>query len=246
MLSIDIAIPVYWRTDEQEFRKTVSALDRVCRTRLAEYDWMIIAAINGPNEERMLKLTEEVAKSFPKLRASHAPAQGKGAGILQAWRQSRADFRIYTDVDLSADLECLPEILNRLQGGCDVCIASRRHPESVVKRSTYRAFVSWVYHRIFFRPFLRTRIRDAQCGLKGMTARAANAVLPHVQDDRWFFDSEILVLSERMGFKVVEVPVRWNEAPTSHLRMNTAIPNFLSGLWRMMRTPTPKREDGKP
>ncbi|MEN3272106.1 MAG: hypothetical protein V7636_867 [Actinomycetota bacterium] len=81
---------------------------------------------------------------------------------------------------------------------------------------------------------LRTTFRDAQCGFKALRAETARDLVPHVVDDGWFFDTELLVLAQRRGLRIVELPVDWIDDPDSRVRLlSTAIAD-LRGVWRLL------------
>lgn len=156
--------------------------------------------------------------------------------MRQAWLGSEADVLAYMDVDLSTDLACLPALIEPLlRGAADLAIGSRLLPQSQTTRGWKRELMSRLYNRLLHLA-LGLRVHDAQCGFKAITRQAAQALLPRVRDEGWFFDTELLWLAQREGWRVVEIPVRWVDDPTTTVRLLPTIGRDLRGVWRLWRT----------
>jgi hypothetical protein len=155
--------------------------------------------------------------------------------LKRAWLQSEADILCYMDVDLATDLAALPALVDALASGqFDLAIGSRLAPGSRTKRGWKRELISRCYVRLI-RAFFPVRFSDAQCGFKAITRGAARELLPLVQDNGWFFDTELLVLAHRFGCRIAEVPVIWNDDGDSRVRiLSTAWADF-RGLVRLRR-----------
>jgi hypothetical protein len=139
------------------------------------------------------------------------------------------------DIDLSTDLAALGPLVDAIaEGGADIAIGSRLAPDSQVTRSVRREVISHVYNLIA-RGMLRYAVKDAQCGFKAVTRQVAQTVVPNVEDNGWFFDTELLALAWRRGLRIAELPVRWVEDDDSRVRIvNTALDD-LRGIWRLVR-----------
>jgi hypothetical protein len=138
------------------------------------------------------------------------------------------------DVDLSTDLAALlPLVAPLFSGHSDLAIGTRLHRGSNVVRGTKREILSRAYNRLLHLA-LRTRFSDAQCGFKAIRADAARALLPDVRDEQWFFDTELLVLAQRRGLRIHEVPVDWIEDPDSRVRIVQTAAADLRGVARLM------------
>jgi hypothetical protein len=137
------------------------------------------------------------------------------------------------DVDLSTDLRALlPLVAPLLSGHSAIAIGSRLAPGSHVQRGAKRELISRSYNHLL-RASLRARFSDAQCGFKAGRTDVLRELLPDVRDDAWFFDTELLVLAQRRGLRVHEVPVDWVEDPDSRVPLvSTALGN-LAGLLRL-------------
>jgi hypothetical protein len=138
------------------------------------------------------------------------------------------------DVDLSTDLDALlPLVAPLVSEHSDIAIGTRLRPESRVRRGPKREFISRAYN-LLVKATLRTRFSDAQCGFKAIRSDVARVVLPLVQDDGWFFDTELLVLAEQRGLRIYEVPVDWVDDPDSRVDVVKTAFTDMKGIWRMM------------
>jgi putative flippase GtrA len=139
------------------------------------------------------------------------------------------------DVDLSTDLDALlPLVAPLLSGHSDVAIGSRLAPSARVVRGPKREVISRGYNTLL-RLALRVRFSDAQCGFKAVRADRARALLPLVRDTGWFFDTELLVLAERTGLRIHEVPVDWVDDPDSRVDLVRTAIDDLRGIARLAR-----------
>jgi putative flippase GtrA len=164
------------------------------------------------------------------------------------WTASTARVVAYMDVDLSTDLNALlPLVAPLLSGHSDVAIGSRLSRSARVVRGPKRELISRGYN-LLLRTTLRARFSDAQCGFKAMRVECARALLPHVRDTSWFFDTELLVLAERTGLRIAEVPVDWVDDPDSRVDIASTAVADLRGIARLggslLRGDLPVRELG--
>jgi hypothetical protein len=143
------------------------------------------------------------------------------------------------DVDLSTELESLRPLLEPIvKGEADVSIGSRLAPGAIIERGVQRELISRIYNMIA-RRFLRYEVRDAQCGFKAVRASVARDLIPRIEDDGWFFDTELLVLAWRDGLRINEIPVRWVEDDDSRVRIIRTALDDLRGIWRLSRAREP-------
>ena len=169
------------------------------------------------------------------LRVVHLDQAGRGRALQTVWLASAADVLSYLDIDLSTDLAHLPELIGVVaEGRTDIAIGSRLLPGSQTTRGWKRELISrgynWLLHRA-----LGLRVADAQCGFKAISHRAAQALLPQVADTGFFFDTELLVLAQRQGWRITELPVRWVDDPDSRVRLLRTIGQDLQGVWRLRK-----------
>jgi putative flippase GtrA len=139
------------------------------------------------------------------------------------------------DVDLSTDLAALaPLVAPLISGHSDLAIGTRLNRGSRVVRGAKREVISRCYNLIL-KSTLATRFSDAQCGFKAIRADVAQQLLPYVSDTGWFFDTELLVLAERSGLRIHEVPVDWVDDPDSRVDIVATAKADLRGIGRLLR-----------
>ncbi len=230
--SVDITIPVLneERAIEESLRTLAAYLSTEC-----PYDWCITVVDNG-SADKTWELANAYGASDPRIRAFRLGRRGRGGALKAAWSTSSADVVAYMDVDLSTDLESLMPLLEPIvDGTADISIGSRLDPGAVIERSVQREVISRIYN-IITRTFLGYSVRDAQCGFKAIRSSLARELIPHIEDNGWFFDTELLTLAWRRGFRIHEVPVRWVEDDDSRVRIVRTAIDDLRGIWRLFRS----------
>ena len=156
--------------------------------------------------------------------------------MREVWLASDADILSFMDVDLSTGLDAFVPLINALtEEGYDLAVGSRNLSASRIVRSRGRRILTWVYNRLL-RLFLGVRFSDAQCGFKALTREVALLLLPRIEDNRWFFDTELLVLAEKSGLRIKDVPVTWLEDKDSRVNVMGTVIEDLRGIWRLKRT----------
>ena len=174
-----------------------------------------------------------LAAEFPLVRAVHIDRPGRGGALRTIWAGSDADIYAYMDVDLSTDLNALlPLVAPLLSGHSDVAIGTRLARGARVIRGPKREIISRCYN-LLLHVSLGTRFSDAQCGFKAIRADAARALLPLTTDTGWFFDTELLVLAERAGLRIHEVPVDWIDDTDSRVKVMATALGDLRGIVRL-------------
>jgi glycosyltransferase involved in cell wall biosynthesis len=227
MKRLDIMLPVYYK-NLPEIEPSIKKLLSFFPKALKNYDWNIVLAINGKTPEKVITLAKKLHKKNQRVTYDYTEQPGKGSGIIHSWSRSKADILSYMDIDLSADLRGFPNLISQIEKGYDISIGSRYHPQSDVKRSFKRTFISIGYNRVFMRLVLGAKdYTDAQCGFKAITREAAKRLLPLIKNRNWFFESELLYIAQRKGFKIKEVPVNWTESQFSGIKLYKAIIEFL-------------------
>ena len=228
---LDVVIPVY---NEQDGLET-------CVRRLHEhllstfpYPFRITVADNA-STDATLAIAETLQAAIPDVRVVHLAEKGRGRALNAVWSKSDAAVLAYMDVDLSTDLAAvLPLVAPLLSGHSDLAIGTRLARSSRVIRGAKREFISRSYNLILRRT-LSARFSDAQCGFKAIRREVAEQLLPLVHDTGWFFDTELLVLAERSGLRIAEVPVDWIDDPDSRVDIRATAVADLKGIVRLTR-----------
>ena len=181
-----------------------------------------------------------LAEQFEDVRYLHLNQRGRGRALRHAWTESDADVVCYTDVDLSTELPALPKLIGAiLQEGYDLSTGSRLMKASRTTRSLSREFVSRTYN-LLIKAVLWTSFSDAQCGFKAVSRRVVNEIIPQVKDESWFFDTELLVLAEKQGYRIKDIPVRWIEDDDSRVKVVHTAWEDIKGVfrlrWMLLRT----------
>lgn len=224
-----LVIPVF--NEAAQLRDSVCLLDSFLR-QLCDSNWEVVVADNG-STDKTFPIALDLERGNRNVRALHLDQKGRGRALRQVWLDSEADILSYMDVDLSTDLDAFPPLIEALaSGNYDLAIGTRLHPESVTRRCWKREIISRGYNRLL-RLALHVRFSDAQCGFKAITRCAARQLLPLVEDNEWFFDTELLVTAERYGYRIYEQPVKWTEGRDSRVRLLPTIWGDLKGILRL-------------
>jgi glycosyltransferase involved in cell wall biosynthesis len=231
--TLDIVIPVY--NEEEELENHTETLIGFLKKYLTDFDWSITIADNA-SKDRTLQIARFLSKKYSTVHVLHLDKKGRGRAVKKAWLERDANIHCYMDVDLSTDLKHLPPLVRALMRGYDIAIGTRNTFSSrVYGRSWLRSLTSKTYIAII-RLWFFVRFTDAQCGFKAITDRAAKNLLPYIQDNAWFFDSELLIIAEKLRYRIYEEGVTWIDNPGSTVRVVKTAQGDLEGLWRLFRT----------
>jgi putative flippase GtrA len=228
---VDIAIPVYNEEEvlESSIRRLRDYLDQSFPFTAA------IVIVDNASTDRTWEIASKLCNELPGVHAIHLDQKGKGRAVRTAWTSSQAPIVAYMDADLSTGLDgLLPLVATLLSGHSQLAIGTRTASGSRVLRSAKREFISQTYNLIL-RIALHCRFSDAQCGFKAMRRDALDPLLSRVEDDAWFFDTELLVQAERNGLRIHEVPVDWIDDPDSRVNIGGTMWQDICGVWRMVR-----------
>ncbi len=229
--AVDIVVPVYneARVLEASVRRLRSFLD-------TEFVFgAVVTIVDNGSTDGTASIARELADAIPGVRAICLTEKGRGRALRRAWLDSDATIVAYMDVDLSTDLRALlPLVAPLLSGHSDVSIGSRLTRGSRVVRGAKREAISRGYNLIL-RTVMRAKFSDAQCGFKAIRRDRAIELLPLVRDEEWFFDTELLILAERAGLRIHEVPVDWVDDPDSRVDIVSTAVADLRGIARVAR-----------
>lgn len=230
-VDVDIVIPVY--NEERDLNRSVRTLHGYLSERFP-FSWTITIVDNG-SRDRTWDIACRLAADLDGVHALHLEQKGRGRALRAAWGASPAKVVSYMDVDLSTGLDALlPLVAPLLSGHSDVSIGSRLAPGAHVVRGHKRELISRTYNAIL-KATLHNRFSDAQCGFKAVRGDVAAALLPLVEDQSWFFDTELLALAEHNGLRIHEVPVDWVDDPDSSVDVRQTAIDDLRGIWRLLR-----------
>ncbi len=195
----------------------------------------LVTIADNASTDATWSIAERLAGELEGVRALRVDRKGRGRALRAVWSASPARVVAYMDVDLATDLDALlPLVAPIISGHSDIAIGTRLAPGARVIRAPKREVISRCYNLIV-RTALRSRFTDAQCGFKAVRSDAARALLPLVEDDEWFFDTELLVLAERNGLRIHEVAVDWTDSADTSVDIAQTAAADLRGIGRLVR-----------
>ncbi|MBU4421774.1 glycosyltransferase [Patescibacteria group bacterium] len=230
-MKIIIVVPCF--NEEAVLQKNIEEILRVARN--VPHDFRIVISDNN-SKDGTGEIGKGLSEKFEIIDYIFVPKQGKGSAVMEAWK-IYDDFDIYgfMDADLATDLSALEPALEIIEE-YDIAIGSRRIKGAKVKREFYRKITSRALN-FLIRHFLHSKIKDTACGFKFFNRRAIQEILSKVRDKQWTFDTELLILSERAGFKIKEIPVKWEEkkARTSRVVPLPTIMGYLKKIFELRK-----------
>ncbi len=233
MTSVDVVVPVY--NEEQALPHTIPTLRAFLAEPTFPYAWRIVIADNASIDstpEVGQRLAREAGDEVEYVRIE---AKGRGRALKRTWLDSPMEIVSYMDVDLSTGLEAFPALIRAIaEEGYGLAVGSRLASRSRVRRSLKRRALTRSYN-ILIKAMFRTRFSDAQCGFKAVSREVAQDVVPLIEDNNWFFDTELLILAEKVGYRIKDVPVSWVEDLDTRVKIGATVSEDLRGLLRLRR-----------
>ena len=227
--SLDVVIPVL--NEAHVLEKSVGTV-RDFLGMQGRWQWRVVIVDNGSTDGTDV-VGRRLEERFGDVRFLQLKERGRGRALRHAWSQSDADVVCYTDVDLSTELPALPKLVHAiLEEGYEVSTGSRLMRESKTVRSAKREFISRAYN-LFVKAVLWTSFSDAQCGFKAVSRRVVNELVPQIKDQSWFFDTELLVLAEKRGYRIKDIPVQWIEDDDSRVKIAKTAWEDIKGVLRL-------------
>ena len=227
--TVDIIIPVY--NEEEVLPRTIATLTEFFENNLPNNPWQVTIADNASTDSTQA-VSEMLARQHPGVNYLRIPQKGRGRALRTAWLDSHADIVSYMDADLSTDLSHFPQLIAALESGSHIAVGSRLSKESQVIRGFKREFISRGYNLLINSMFF-TGLPDAQCGFKALTRATAEAIVPSIKNNNWFFDTELLVIAAKRGFNIASVPVKWIDDPISTVNVIGTAKEDVKGLLRL-------------
>jgi len=226
--SVDIIIPVY--NEERDLPNSIKKLTEFLETNLTNPCQVII--LDNASTDGTREISEGLCQQYQQVNYHYLSQKGRGRALRTAWLESNADLVSYMDVDLSTDLAYFPLMIKALESGHHVAIGSRLSQASKVSRSFKRECISRAYN-LMIKAMFFTTFPDAQCGFKALTRQAAQAIVPHIKNNNWFFDTELLILAAKNGYLIKSVPVKWDDDPNSSVNVISTVTEDFRGLLRL-------------
>ncbi len=228
---LDVVVPVY-----NEQGDLASAVHRLHRHLEQSFPFTArITIADNASTDDTPQIAAQLADELTDVRVVRLEQKGRGRALHAVWSTSDAPVLAYMDVDLSTDLAALaPLAAPLISGHSDLAIGSRLARGSRVVRGTKREVISRCYN-LLLKSTLAAGFSDAQCGFKAIRADVASQLLPHVADTGWFFDTELLVLAQRSGLRIHEVPVDWVDDPDSRVDIVATAVADLKGIARLLK-----------
>jgi glycosyltransferase involved in cell wall biosynthesis len=217
-MHIEFCLPVY--NEEKIIKNNAERLIDYCLRKNFGFDWKIILINNGSTDR-----TSQICDSLKSERidACFIEKAGKGGALKEYWKISKADIIAYMDIDLAVSLHNIPALLAPLLDETyDLVIGSRLMADSKIKRSLIREVNSQTYN-LFSKVLLGHHFSDSQCGFKAFRRDVIGKVSPYIRDDRWFFDTELIVFADHFGFRIKEIPVDWEENRYDQRKSKTSL-----------------------
>lgn len=229
--ALDVVVPVH--NEERVLDASIRRLHGYL-TESFPFSWRITIVDNASTDDTFAIATDLAAR-LDGVVTRRLDRKGRGHALRTAWLASDAAVVAYMDADLATDLDALlPLVAPLVSGHSDVAIGSRLTAGASVARGARRELISRGYNALL-RTVFATQVRDAQCGFKALRREVAQLVVPAVADDAWFFDTELLLLAERNGLRIHQVPVDWVDDPDSRVQVVRTAVDDLRGAWRMLR-----------
>lgn len=226
-----LVIPAY--NEEEALLNTIPRLYHFLDKSQLRESVVVIIAENG-SEDRTREVMHNIQQQYPHIQLLSITGRGRGNALRTAWNSVHdVDVVGYMDADLSTGLEVLPKCLEALYTA-DVAIGSRLHPQAHIQRSWQREILSRGYNALL-RWFFRTSIQDAQCGCKFFRKPVIDQLVPQVENNNWFFDTELLLLAEAHDYRITQLPVQWIERKNGRVRVFMTCIENIRGMWRMKR-----------
>ncbi len=238
-----IVLPIH--NEEAIIERAVVQLHSHCTATLADMHWTIVIADNGSTDASE-DIIKRIALGYPNILYDARTPPGRGGALQQAWSLFDADVYVYMDCDLATDLRYLRECIDAImRNKYDIAIGSRLVTGSCAHRSVLRTACSYMYSivpRLFFPSF---PIRDCQCGFKAISHRTKKELLPRVQDQYWFFDTELLIRGHYANYRIMEMPVWWKDQRFAQRKskvrlIHTALGN-IAKLFELKKNPDLRR-----
>ncbi len=228
---INIVVPVY--NEQAILEKNILKLHSFLKSNILD-DWQITIA-NNASTDGSLSIAKCLEKQYKNIRRIDLYQKGRGLALKKAWNESSADILCYMDADLATGLDSLPKMITAIKQGSAVATGNRFDKSSIIRRDLHRLVLSRGYSQLA-KLVVKTKINDLQCGFKAISKKAKNELLPKVKNNVWFFDSELLILAEKLGYPIAQIPVKWTESKRkSRVNIIMTVLEYLTNLYSLRK-----------
>lgn len=232
--TLSVVVPVY--NEEKDIPRNIPRLHKFLKENYKDFDWEIVIGDNGPSIDRTAQVSKELVKKYSGVAYVLVSRPGRGGALKEIWLSRKSDILVYMDIDLSSDLRFLSSVVEAIKNGSDIAIGSRlKRGAKVYGRTLTREIMSRGYN-LLIKLFFWTSFWDAQCGFKAISRETAQKLLPYIKDTAWFFDSELLIIADKAGFRITEVPIIWRDDPRSTVKVAKTAWGDVEGLVRLFLT----------
>ncbi|MCC6188277.1 MAG: glycosyltransferase family 2 protein [Anaerolineales bacterium] len=231
--ALTVIIPAYNEVDRLP-RHLAHVLAYLCQ----HYPAFELIVVDDGSRDGTASAVRAALAGEPRARlVSYTPNRGKGCAIRTGVLASRGEQVIFMDADLSTPMEEIPRALARLSQA-EIVIGSRDLPGSRIRvpQPPFRRLASELFRWVRWAMVGLRHISDTQCGFKAYRGPVARQLFALAVVDRFMFDIEILYLADRARLRIVEMPVQWNDAPGSKVRVLEGLVNMVRDLWRIRHT----------
>lgn len=227
---VSLVLPAY-----NEAERIVRCVERAVETlEKITPSFEVIIAEDGSTDETP-SLAAELADIYAQVRHLHSDTRlGRAGGMVRAFRVAEGEILAFMDVDLATDLSHLQELIQAIRDGFDVATGSRLMKESDVTRSFKRTILSRGYN-FLVRLLLKSKIRDHQCGFKAFRRDMLFEIIDELEDEHWFWDTELLVLAQKKGYRIYEFPVKWVDGEMTKVNLSSDTFEMGSKIFAMRR-----------
>ncbi len=228
-MDLSIVLPAY--NEAKRLRDTVEKVrESAAKT---GYEFEIIIAEDGSKDGTDV-IASELSSRYPEVIHLHSDERlGRGRALMNAFERARGKVVVYMDVDLATDLKHLRELVDAIAAeGYDLATGSRLMKDSKTDRPAKREIASRGYN-FLVRLLLGSKIHDHQCGFKAFRREVILEIGRDVKDNHWFWDTEVLVLAQKRGYKVKEIPVRWKHGGETKVDFGRDVVYMFSQILRM-------------
>lgn len=206
---VEICLPAY--NEACILEKNVNTLLKFLKKQNWSFEFQVTISLNNCSDNS-LEIVKKLRDKYPEIAYYNLKKIGKGNAVKYAWQKSQADIFVYMDVDLAVSLENLNKLISTIYLEKNhLAWGSRLLPLSETKRGLIRTTSSKLYN-LLSQTILNHKFSDLQCGFKAIDNRIKGDILPLVEDNNWFFDTELIIYSKIKNYKLKEIPVKWEES----------------------------------